>query len=253
MSQGAAPGAGAGRGGGAWGEPRKPGARRSPEGPSRTILLDAYNVILRSPAFRPDEHRDLAAARTRLINLLSWAVGAGSVEFVLVFDGAALPAAVRAEASGSSRVQVRFSRPPAKADDLIRSLVEEWAGVRAGLTVVTSDLEVANHARACGASVVLSDVFAASLFAERTEERLRDLARGGGRGPAGPRTGSPTAEGSDAEAKPAAMSKREREEWMQLFQDQQREAGFDDDDAAVEEPTRPARSRAEDSEPSDDD
>jgi len=32
----------------------------------RTIILDGYNVILRSPAFRPDERRDLAQARERV-------------------------------------------------------------------------------------------------------------------------------------------------------------------------------------------
>jgi predicted RNA-binding protein with PIN domain len=185
--------------------------------PARTVILDAYNVILRSPAFRPDERRDLAAAREKLVNLLSWTVGAGEVEFVLVFDGANVPGGARG-ATGSNRVQIRFSKPPEKADDLIRRLVEEWAEVRDGLTVVTSDLEVAAHARAQGASIVLSDVFAASLFADRTEERLKDLVREKGTRAGG--TGSPTAAGSDAEDKPQSISKRERDEWLRMFEKQ---------------------------------
>jgi len=82
----------------------------------RTIILDGYNVILRSPAFQPDERRDLAMAREKLVNLLSWALGtAGSVEFVVVFDGAdvAPPHRKAAKVSGSARVDVRFSKPPA--------------------------------------------------------------------------------------------------------------------------------------------
>jgi predicted RNA-binding protein with PIN domain len=179
-----------------------------PRAPRRTIVLDAYNVILRSPAFRPDDRRDLAAAREKLVNLLSWTVGEGEAEFVLVFDGAEVRGGPAPR--GSGRVRVLFSRPPETADDVIRRLVEEWAPVRENVTVVTSDLEVARHARSMGASLVLSDVFAASLFPERTRE-LEDAARGERR------TGSPTAEGSDAEAKPAGLSRRERDEWLELF------------------------------------
>ncbi len=193
----------------------------------RTIILDGYNVILRSPAFRPDERRDLAQARERLVNLLTWALGSpGEIDFVVVFDGADVPAAERRThvAKGAARVTVRFSKPPQKADDVIKELVEEWVETRE-VTVVTSDLEVARHAHAQGASVVLSDLFAASLFKERVEAALNDAVkdhgrtsekrRGGTRAKAGkggksgrkagPRTGSPTAGGSDAEAKPPPM------------------------------------------------
>ncbi len=202
----------------------------------RTIILDGYNVILRSPAFRPDERRDLATAREKLENLLSGAVGgAGDAEFLLVFDGADVPGAPRRRPGRSPRVDVRFSTPPEKADDLIRTLVEDWSETRENITVVTSDLEIARHARAHGATIVFSDLFAASLFKERVEERLKDVTR-----PtratratratrpnratrAAPPTGSPTAEGSDAETKPDAVSRRERDEWMRLFDEQRDE------------------------------
>jgi hypothetical protein len=89
---------------------------------------------------------------------------------------------------------------------------------------VTSDLEIARHARAQGANVVLSDLFAASLFKERVEERLKDaLGSKGSKGGGERATGSPTAEGSDAETKPGNVSKREREEWLKLFEDQRKE------------------------------
>jgi predicted RNA-binding protein with PIN domain len=207
----------------------------------RTIILDGYNVILRSPAFRPDERRDLAQARERLVNLLTWALGSpGEIDFVVVFDGAdATPAERRSQvASGAARVTVRFSKPPQKADDVIKELVEEWVETRE-VTVVTSDLEVARHAHANDASVVLSDIFAASLFKERVEAALNDAVkdhgrtsekrRGGTRAKAGkggrkagPRTGSPTAGGSDAEAKPESVSKKNAKEWLRLFEAQQR-------------------------------
>jgi len=210
----------------------------------RTIILDGYNVILRSPAFRPDERRDLAQARERLVNLLTWALGSpGEIDFVIVFDGAdATPAERRTRvAAGAARVTVRFSKPPQKADDVIRELVEEWVETRE-VTVVTSDLEVARHAHANNASVVLSDMFTASLFKERVEAALNDAVKdhgrtsekrragvrgkGGKAGKAGkkvgPRTGSPTSGGSDAEAKPESVSKKNAAEWLRIFEAQQR-------------------------------
>ena len=191
-----------------------------------TILLDGYNVILRCPAFRPDERRDLAMARDKLVNLLSWALGGtGTVEFIVVFDGADVAPTQRktVKSGGSTKVTVHFSKPPAKADDLIRTLVEEIAP-RNDLTVVTSDLEVARHARGEGATIVLSDLFAASLFKERVEEQLNEaVERGKKLHKRGKKTGSPTAEGSDAEAKQEGVSKKNAADWMKLFQQQQHE------------------------------
>ena len=204
----------------------------------RTIILDGYNVILRSPAFRPDERRDLATAREKLVNLLSWALGSpGEIEFVIVFDGADVAPAERrgTRSSGAAKVTVMFSTPPQKADDVIRELVEEWVETRE-VTVVTSDLEVARHARAAGGSVVLSDIFAASLFKEHVEAAINDVvkrgksgSKAGGKaarkaGAAGKKraTGSPTAHGSDAEDKPEGVSKKNAAEWLRLFEEQRR-------------------------------
>jgi len=205
----------------------------------RRIVLDGYNVILRSPAFAPDERRDLEAARAKLENLLSWTVGSfGDVRFTIVYDGADAPGRAKRhtagarDASGASRVEVRFSTPPQKADDLIKTLVDEWSEDEDDITVVTSDLEIASHVRGAGATVVFSDLFAASLFPERAESQLREVmnqARGGkaagkkkkARG--GP-PASPTADGSDAEAKPGPgrVSEKEADEWLRLFEEQRK-------------------------------
>jgi len=170
----------------------------------RTIILDGYNVILRSPAFRPDERQDLAMAREKLINLLSWALGGtGQVSFLVVFDGADVAPAQRrtVKSGGSSPVEVRFSKPPLKADDVIRELVEDMAPRMSDLTVVTSDLEVARHARAMGADISIADLFLASAF------------------PAAKDAGG--AEGVGEPEKPVSLSKREIEEWAELFKQRQ--------------------------------
>jgi predicted RNA-binding protein with PIN domain len=150
----------------------------------RLIVVDGYNVILRSAQFKPGPDRTLREARHKLVNLLSWAVGSGEAHFLVVFDGAE---GGRDERSG--RVEVRFARPPEKADDMIRRVVEQQVERVERLTVVTSDLEVARHARAMGADIALADLFLASVM-------------------------EPAGEGAE---KPAALTKKELEEWAELF------------------------------------
>jgi predicted RNA-binding protein with PIN domain len=128
----------------------------------KLILIDGYNVILRSARLRPDANRTLRQSREKLINLLAWMMGANNVRFVIVFDGTTeggpdVP---------TGRVQVVFSRPPEKADDVIRRWVEKYSGGHEDVSVVTSDIEVARHARANGAEVSLADIFLASAMGD---------------------------------------------------------------------------------------
>jgi len=152
----------------------------------RLIVVDGYNLIHRAPALRPGPERSLEESRSKLVNLLSWVVGAGEAEFLVVFDGAE----GGTRESGGGRVTVRYSKPPQKADDLIRAIVEERVERVERLTVVTADLEVARHARAMGADVALSDLFLASVMS-------REKAAG--------------------EEKPSTLSKKELEEWAAIF------------------------------------
>ena len=167
----------------------------------RLILVDGYNLILRSPSLKPGPDRTLRQSREKLVNLLSWAVGTGDARFLVVFDGDEQ----RGDDEGSGRVEVRFSRPPQKADDLIRALVEDRVERVSHLTVVTSDLEVARHARAMGADIALADLFLSSIM-----------------GPQG-------AGESEVPEKPTAISMQELEEWAALFRDRKPRAEPDDE------------------------
>ncbi len=168
----------------------------------RLIVVDGYNLILRSPQLKPGPKRTLREARAKLVNLLAWAVGAGDARFLVVFDGAE---------GGSTdertdRVEVRYARPPQKADDLIRSVVEERVERVERLTVVTSDLEVARHARGMGADVALADLFLGSVL-----------------GPSGD---------SETPEKPATLTKKELAEWAELFgRKRPKDEGDDEPDA----------------------
>jgi len=154
----------------------------------RLIIVDGYNVIHRTPQLRPGADRTLRESRDKLVNLLSWMMGGEHVHYLVVFDGA--------EAGGpderSGRVEVRWSRPPQTADDVIRALVEEQVGRVDRVTVVTADLEVARHARAMGADISLSDLFLASAL-------------GAGKDLDGP------------PEKPTTLTRAELEEWAKVF------------------------------------
>jgi predicted RNA-binding protein with PIN domain len=157
--------------------------------------VDGYNCILRTPRLKPGPNRTLRESREMLVNLLSWMMGANNVRFIVVFDGAE---AGRDEPD--ARVQVMYSRPPETADDVIRRLVEKRVGGDEDIVVVTADIEVARHARAMGADVSLADLFLASA--------LGDIGRATGEKP-----GAEPAE----EDKPPALSKKEVEEWAEIF------------------------------------
>ncbi len=167
----------------------------------RLIVVDGYNLILRTPALRPEGGRTLRDSREKLLNLLAWAFGSGEARFLVVFDGAE----GGGRESREGRVEVRFSRPPEKADDLIRRIVEEQVQRVDRLTVVTADLEVARHARAMGADVALSDLFLASALGPREAE---------------------------APEKPTTLSKKELEEWAALFRARRPGEGPPDDETA---------------------
>ncbi len=177
----------------------------------RIIIIDGYNLILRTPRLRPGAGRTLGESRDKLINLLSWAMGGEQAQFLVVFDGNR----EAGEAEKSARVEVMFSRPPHSADDLIRDLVEKHTGDDRPVTVVTADLEVARHARAMGADIALSDLFLASTL------------------------GAAASDGTSSDAppeKPSTISKKELEEWAQVFRsrptDDREEEGDDGDDGS---------------------
>jgi predicted RNA-binding protein with PIN domain len=153
---------------------------------TRLIIVDGYNLILRTPALRPGADRTLAHSREKLENLLSWALGP-EARFIVVYDGAQ----EGSRAGKQGRIETRFSKPPQKADDLIRALVEDQVDRVDRLTVVSSDLEVARHARAMGADIALADLFLSSAL-----------------GPPG---------STEVPEKPATLSRKDLEEWAELF------------------------------------
>jgi predicted RNA-binding protein with PIN domain len=178
---------------------------------ARLVIIDGYNVILRSNRLKPGDNRTLKESREKLLNLLAWMMGGNNVRFLVVFDGTA-------EGPGrdvtGGRVLVTYSRPPETADDVIGRYVDKWIGGDEQIVVVTSDIEVARHARALGAEVSLGDLFLASAFAEI--------------GPAGEASG-------ETDGKPTSLSKKEIEEWAALFKSRPRDTSAAGDASDAED------------------
>src|SRR3989475_7469197 len=91
-------------------------------------LIDGYNVIRRDPDLRAHEAESLEAGRTALLRLVAQAARAGGDRFTVVFDGA--PASRPAPAGG--QLEVIFSRPPEKADDVLARLPRQLGAGSAG-------------------------------------------------------------------------------------------------------------------------
>lgn len=119
-------------------------------------LIDGYNVIRRDPDLRGAEERGLQAGRTALLRLVQAAARASSDRFTVVFDGA--PATGPAASPG--QVQVLFSRPPQKADDVLMRLAAQW---REGAVVVSSDRRVQEAARRSRCEVLGAEAFLMAL------------------------------------------------------------------------------------------
>jgi len=153
------------------------------------ILIDGYNLLYRDGVLKNQAERNLEEAREQLIAAVA-AYRSGDVEIVLVFDGRGGGARVRKGAAGG--VQVRFSRHPQTADQLILELLGREKRLSA-LTVVTSDRkDIGRIAQAEGVRWISSESF------------LRRLRRAPRKQDAG-------------EEKPAHPSAEEMDYWLKRF------------------------------------
>ncbi|MEW6753289.1 MAG: NYN domain-containing protein [Candidatus Latescibacterota bacterium] len=118
-------------------------SRPRPE-PTAHLLVDGYNLIKTLPRFQEQERVSLASARASLEDALRTYADRAACRVTLVYDGGP-QAAARTGGRGGRRLEVVFSEPPEKADDVIRRLVEQRHGARY-LRVVTSDRQIRRFA-----------------------------------------------------------------------------------------------------------
>src|SRR2546428_9384532 len=99
-----------------------------------------------------------------LLRLVARAARAGGDRFTVVFDGA--PASRPAPAGG--QVEVIFSRPPEKADDVLARLARQLG---AGSAVGTSDPAVRDAAGRARRAGINGDPILGAVFAESAPHR----------------------------------------------------------------------------------
>lgn len=117
-----------------------------------SYLVDGNNVM----GQRAGWHRDKPGARRRLLTELSRFAGAKGVTLDVVFDGA--PEEFFPDGSLFMGVRVYYAERGSNADERIKALVEA-SRERRTLTVVTSDRQLADYVRRCGARVMRSGEF----------------------------------------------------------------------------------------------
>jgi predicted RNA-binding protein with PIN domain len=153
----------------------------------RKYLVDGYNLLHQLPELRRQLEYNLEAAREGLLIRLSAFSLSKSVEVSIVFDG--IDESYPAPRKWRGLV-VHFSKPPQKADPVIKKMISERKK-NEDLVVVTSDREIDMYARLCGVKVESSQAFAAAM--------LRN----------------PSTELEKKNDHP--ISRRELDEWMRLF------------------------------------
>ncbi len=130
-------------------------------------LIDGYNVIRRDPDLRAVEARGLQAGRAALLRLVAEVAERSGDVFTVVFDGAPIPGS----AGPAGRLQVIFSRPPQRADDVLVRLARQHGN---GAIVVTSDRAVQDASRRAGCAVLDAAEFLAGLANDGAAEPESD-------------------------------------------------------------------------------
>ncbi len=134
-----------------------------------TLLIDGHNLIGRMPGLKLSDPDDEA----KLVSLLKRYRARHKRDIVVVFDAA--QTAGRSRDLSGAGVEVVFARIGRTADAVIKERVRAARAPQL-LSVVTSDNDVAHVARACRATHVPAEDFAAGLLRELAPgESLKDV------------------------------------------------------------------------------
>ncbi len=122
----------------------------------RTYLIDGYNLGHKIPTVvQLLRQKDFYAAIERIVFFVSQRLNTRQNRVIVVFDGqkgifnAPLPL---------TSVEIKFSRKPQEADDIIRAYLRKAADASL-FTVVSSDAEILKTARDLGAKFIRSEEF----------------------------------------------------------------------------------------------
>ena len=135
----------------------------------RSLIIDGYNVIMATPAYRQIAENDLDSARVALLSDVS-AFAHGTFRATVVFDGHKNP-----ESDGQPHViggvTVVFSRHGVEADSVIESLAQSARDAGDEAVVVTSDAQMQWTVVGAGIARMSSAEFAGEIRADDAEWR----------------------------------------------------------------------------------
>ncbi|OPY09892.1 MAG: YacP-like NYN domain protein [Syntrophaceae bacterium PtaB.Bin095] len=128
------------------------------------LIIDGYNLIRQSDAFRQSEKVSLEEGRHALLRSLSQYRKRTGHRITVVFD-AWVSGSPEVERDRYGSIAILYSQRGRTADDLIKRIVQER---REALVVVTSDREIADFAARRGVPAVSSPDFEARLLEAAT-------------------------------------------------------------------------------------
>jgi predicted RNA-binding protein with PIN domain len=153
------------------------------------IIVDGYNVLLRTRCISPNDENALSIAREELIARLEGYRSNKGIKITVVFDGQDV--GLTAQGRRSYAIVVAFSKSMQTADALIKKMIDHEKQAR-NVTLVTSDRSLANYARSSGCRILGAEEFWGQLSHPKQEDEY-----------------------SAKYDKP--LSAREVEEWLKLF------------------------------------
>jgi len=123
------------------------------------LIVDGYNLIRQVEALRRLEKREMEAARSELVDLLSDYHQIRGHQVTVVFDGTA-SGNLHESRQRRKGIGIVFSSHGETADDLIVRMV---TGLREGAVVVSSDRELSRSIEKLGATPIASPEFMEKL------------------------------------------------------------------------------------------
>ena len=119
------------------------------------IIIDAYNLIHRCSDLRKLVKQNLEESREQLLHNLIVFKKNKKIKITIVFDG---DMAGRPHYVNQSGMNIHYSVPPKKADDVIKDILQKQKNHRS-ITVVSSDNEITGFAKTCKANTMRSEEF----------------------------------------------------------------------------------------------
>jgi len=133
-------------------------------------IIDGYNFLHAVPKFRQNLEFGLEFARTTLISFVRSYQSAKRVKITLVFDGDELDH-INIPFQTNRWLKIIFSRPPEKADPLIKRLIQATKNKKS-LISVSSDNDLVMFSKSLGVPAISPKEFYDLASSHPNEEQL---------------------------------------------------------------------------------